>query len=109
LLPGAKRRVVVGVVEVPVGVDDAFHWRVAQAIESLLEPRPCRRNESVRDEFAVGAVEDYHAPPRAGEHRDILAKLLRFDGSGVELGAHPREQIGRRRCLLQVTRSGSAE
>ena len=57
---GVKRRVVVGMVEVPVGVDDAFHRRVAQAIESLFEPGPGGRNESVHDEFAVWAVEDYH-------------------------------------------------
>jgi len=90
-----KRRVVVGVVEVPVGVDDAFHWRAAEAIERVFEPRPCRCNESVHDEFAVGTVEDYHASPGAGQHSDIVSKLLRLEGSGVELGAHALEQVGR--------------
>ena len=94
---GVERSVVVGVIEVPVGVNDAFHRRVAQAIESLFEPRPCRRNESIRDEFAVGAVEDDHASPRAGQHSDIVSKLLRLEGSGVELGAHIRKQVGSRR------------
>ena len=75
---GVEMGVIVGVVEVPVGVDDAFHWRAAEAIERVFEPRPCRCNESVHDEFAVGAVEDYHASPGAGEHRDIFTKPLRF-------------------------------
>jgi len=45
--PGAKRRVVVGVVEVPVGVNDAFHWRVAQALESLWATTAAVGDESV--------------------------------------------------------------
>ena len=102
-------RVVIGVVEVPVGVNHAFHWRVAQAIESLFEPGPGRRNESVHDEFSVGAVEDYNGSPRAGEHRDIFTKPLRFEGSSVELGAHICEQVGRRRRLLPVAGRGGAE
>ena len=93
-------------VEVPVGVDHALHRFVAKAIEGLFEPRPGRRNESVHDEFAVGAIEDYHASPGAGEHRDIFTKPLRFEGSGVELGAHTREQVGRQRRLLPVARGG---
>jgi hypothetical protein len=101
---GVKRRVVVGVVEVPVSVDDAFHWRVAQTIESLFEPGPGRRNESVHDEFAVWTVEDYNASPGAGEHCDVFGKPLCFQGSGVELCAHIREQVGRRRRLLRVQR-----
>jgi hypothetical protein len=106
---GVKRRVVVGVVEVPVSVDDPFHWRVAQTIESLLEPGPRRRNESVHDEFAVWTVEDYHASARAGEHSDVVSKLLCFKRSGVELGAHTREQDGRRRRLSRVARCGGAQ
>jgi hypothetical protein len=69
-------------VEVPVGIDDVFHRSVAKAIESLFEPGPGGRNESVHDEFAVGAVEDHHASAGAGEHSDIVSKLLRSDGSG---------------------------
>ena len=53
---GVKRRVVIGMVEVPVGVDDVFQWSVAKAIESLFDLGPGGRNESVHDEFAVGAV-----------------------------------------------------
>ena len=95
-----KRRVVVGMVEVPVAVNDAFHWCIAQAIESLFEPGPGRRNESVHDEFAVGAVKDYHASAGAVEHSDIVSKLLRFQGNGVELGTHIREQVGRPKALV---------
>jgi hypothetical protein len=34
---------------------------------------------------------------------------LHFHGNGVELGAHTREQVGRRRRLLRVARCGGAE
>src|ERR1700691_5173496 len=101
-------RVVVGVVEVPMSVDEAFHWHVAQAVESLFEPGPGRRNETVHDEFAVWAVEDYHASTRAGGHSDVSSKPLCFEGSGVELGAHSREQVGRRRRLSRAARCGGA-
>src|ERR1700730_709099 len=99
---GVKMRVVIGMVEVPVSVDDVFHWSIAKTIESVFELGPGGRNESVNDEFAVGAVEDYHASAGAGEHSDIVSKLLCLDGSGVELGAHTRDQVGRRRRMLRV-------
>src|SRR5271163_4339297 len=89
---GVKMRIVIGMVEVPVGVDDVFHRRAAKAIESFLEPRPGGCNESVHNEFAVWAVEYYHASPGAGQQGDIVSKLLRFEGSGIELGAHTRER-----------------
>jgi len=54
-----KMRVVIGMVEMPVGVDDVFNRSVAKAIESRFEPGPGGCNESVYDEFAVGTVEDY--------------------------------------------------
>jgi hypothetical protein len=53
---GVKRRVVIGMVQVPVGVDDVFPRSVAKASESVFELGPGGRNESVHDEFAVGAV-----------------------------------------------------
>src|SRR5712664_676317 len=37
---GVKRRVVIGMAEVPVGVDDVFQRSIAKAIESLFEPGP---------------------------------------------------------------------
>src|SRR6266853_5934598 len=78
---GVKRRVVIGMVEVPMGVDDVFHRSVAKAIESLFEPGPGGRNESVNDEFAVGTAEDYHGSAGAVEHGDIVSKLLCFHGN----------------------------
>src|SRR5580700_4071309 len=94
---GVKVRVVIGVVEVPVTVNEVFHWSVAQTIESFFEPRPGGRNETIHHEFAVRAVEDYHGSAGAVEYRDIVSKLLRFHGKGVEPGTHIREQVGRRR------------
>src|SRR5580704_7795468 len=102
-------RVVIGMVEVPVGVDDVLHRSVAKGIESLFEPGPGRRHESVDNEFAVWAVEDDHGSAGAVEHSDIVSKLLRLHGNGVELGAHTREQVGWRRRWLPVARRGSAE
>src|SRR5713101_8344818 len=90
---GVKMRVVIGMVEVPVGVDDAFHRSVAKAIESLFEPGPGGRNESVYDEFAVGTVEGYHGSAGAVEHSDIISELLRLHGNGIKLGAKTREQL----------------
>src|ERR1700730_9679065 len=106
---GVKLRVVIGMVKLPVSVDDVFQRSVPTAIESVFEPGPGRRNESVHDEFAVWAIEDYHASAGAGKHCDIVSKLLRLDGSRVELGAHTREQVGRRRLLLHVARCRGAE
>src|ERR1700738_2882298 len=84
-----KMRVVIGMVEMPVGVDDVFNRSVAKAIESLFEPRPGGRNESVYDEFAVGTVEGYHGSAGAGEHSDIVSKLLCFYTNGREFGDKP--------------------
>jgi len=106
--PGVKMRVVIGMVEVPVGVDDAFHRSIAKAIESLFELGPSGQNESVHHEFAVWAVEDCHGSAGPVEHSDIVSKLLRFHGNGVELGAHTCDQVGRRRRLLRVARCGGA-
>src|ERR1700676_2249265 len=75
---GVKRRVVIGMVEMPVGVDHVFNRSVAKAIESLFEPGPGGRNESVYDEFAVGTVEGYHGSAGAVEHSDIISQLLRL-------------------------------
>src|SRR5258708_3647398 len=76
---GVKTRVVIGMVEVPVGVDDVLNRSVAKAIESLFEPWPSWSNESVHNELAVGAVKGYHASAGAIKHSDIVSKLLRFD------------------------------
>src|SRR5580704_15243792 len=77
-------------VEVPVGVDDVFHRCAAKAIESFFEPGPGGCNESVHNEFAVWAVEYCHGSAGTVEHSDIVSKLLRFHGNGIELGAHTR-------------------
>src|SRR5260370_35796678 len=90
---GVKMHVVIGMVEVPVSVDDVFHRSVAKAIENPFELGPGGRNESVHDQFAVGAVEEYHGSAGAGGHRYIVSKLSLFPGNGVEPGAHTREQV----------------
>src|SRR5277367_2223663 len=106
---GVKMRVVIGMVEVPVGVDDVFQRGIAKTFESLFEPGPGRRNESVHDEFAVWSVEYCHGSAWTVEHSDIVSKLLRFHGNGVEFGTHTREQVGGRKLFLCVASSGGAE
>src|SRR6266478_7740368 len=75
---GVKMRVVIGMVEVPVGVDDVSHRSVAKAIESFFEFGPGGLHKSVHHEFAIRAVEDYHGSTGAVEHSNIVSKLLRF-------------------------------
>jgi hypothetical protein len=87
---GVKMRVVIRMVEVPVAVNEVLHWSIAQAIESLFESGPGGRNETIHHEFAVRAVEDHHGSARAVEQSDIVSKLLRFHGKGVEPVAHIR-------------------
>src|SRR5580704_13365215 len=106
---GAKMCIVVGMVEVSVGVDDVFHRCAAKTIESFFEPGPGGCNESVHKEFAVWAVEYCYGSAWTVEHGDIVSKLLRFHGNGIELGAHIREKAGRRKRLLGVARCGGEE
>src|SRR5271155_1725626 len=106
---GVKMQVVVGMVEVPVRIDDVFQRSIAKAIESFSELGPSGCNKSVHDEFAVWTVEYGHGSAGTVEHRDIVSKLLRFHGNSVELGAHTREQGGWRRRWLRVAHHGSAE
>jgi hypothetical protein len=64
---GVKMRIVIGMVEVPVGVDDISHRSVTKAIESLFELGLGGLNESVHHEFAVRTVEDCHGSAGAVE------------------------------------------
>src|SRR5258708_19226072 len=73
---GVKMRVVIGMVEMPVGVDDVFNRSVAKAIESLFEPGPRGRNESVYAEFAVGPVAGYPVSPGAVHPIALINQLL---------------------------------
>src|SRR6266850_824722 len=61
---GVKMRVVIGMVEMPVGVDD---------------------------EFAVGTVEDYHGSAGTVEHSEIVSELLHLHGNGIKLDTETRE------------------
>src|SRR5882762_7755067 len=92
---GVKRGVVVGMVEVPVGINDEFQRGVADSVERLLELRPSRRQESVNNELSVGSVEHHDVAARAGEQGEIARQLLRLDGSGPPLRAQTREGVGR--------------
>src|ERR1700691_4686022 len=62
---GVKMCIVVGMVEVPVGVDDVFQRSIAKTTQGFLKLGPGRRNESVHDEFAVWAMEHRHGSETA--------------------------------------------
>lgn len=104
---GVEGGVVVGVVEVPVGVNDEFQWSIAEAVERVFELGPGGRNESVHDELAVRSVEDNDVATGSGEEDEIVSELLRLNG----IGAHPRasscHRVGcRGRSLLGVAQDG---
>src|SRR5258708_22707176 len=101
---GVKRRVVIGMVEVPVCVDDVFQRSVAKATESLFESGPGGRNKSVHDEFAAGAVEGYNPSAWAVEHSDTIAKLLRFHRHRVELSPHAPAHVSPRSDMVRLVR-----
>jgi hypothetical protein len=95
---GIKMRIVIGMVEVPVAVNEVSHRGVAQAIESLLEPGPSVRNETVHHELAVRAVKDYHGSARAVDIVTLSASFCVSMGNVLNQ-AHIREQVGRRRLF----------
>src|SRR5580704_15390132 len=57
---GVKTCIVIGMVEVPLGIDDIFQRSIAKAIESFFEPGPGGCNETVDYKFPVWAVEYCH-------------------------------------------------
>jgi hypothetical protein len=57
--------IVVGVIEVPVRVDQQLHRGLADRIERLLQRRPRWRNERVDQQLAVAALQDDNVAARA--------------------------------------------
>lgn len=104
---GVEGGVVIGMVEMPVGVDGVFQGSIAEAVESFFELGPGWRNEIIDDEFAVWAGEDHDVSTRAGEQGEILGELLRLNGSGTHLGAKAGGAVGWR--LRREGRNGGAK
>src|SRR5260370_2968961 len=73
---GVKRGVVIGMVEVPVGINGEFQRGAADAVERLFELRPSGRKERIHDEPAVGSVQNYHVSAGAGEQGDVVRAFL---------------------------------
>ncbi len=106
---GVQQSVVVGMVEMPVGVNDEFQRGVADAVESLFELRPSRQKERIHHELAVWSVQHHHVSSGAGEQGEVVREFLRLNGNRPLLRAHTREHVRRRRRLLRVARCGGAE
>src|SRR5579872_2669113 len=104
---GAKSSIVVGVVEVPVGVDDVLQGSIAEAVQVFFELGPSGRNEGINDELALGAVEDHDVAAWTGEQREIVRELLRLNGSRAHPCAKRRQRVGCR-GLLWVAKGGCA-
>src|SRR6202022_350296 len=85
-----QRRVVVGVIEVPVRINHVFQRRTAQSIQRLFELWPRRRKESIHHELAVRSGQYHHVSARSAEQREIVKELLRLDGNSANLCAHAR-------------------
>ena len=79
----SKVAVVVGVVEVPVRVDERLDRRFAQRIERLLQLVPGRLHERVDDDLAVRAVRHDDVAAGPGEHRQVSVSLR------LSIGAAP--------------------
>jgi hypothetical protein len=107
---GMQRGVVVGVVEVPVSINDEFQRGVAEAVEGLFELGPSRGNERVDDELAVGAVQHDHISARTGEEREVVREFLCLEGNGGHLRAKAGNRIGGRGAgLLGMGRGGGVK
>ncbi len=106
---GVQRRIVVGMVEVPVRIDYEFHRSIAQAVERRFQLGPSGRKESIYHELAVRSVQHHHVSAGTAEQSEIVGKLLRLNRRGSHLRAKVRHTIdcgsGR---LLPVDRRGGA-
>ena len=106
-------RVVVGVIEVPVRVDEKGERPRPHRVNRGLELRPRRLHEAVGDELAVRACLDDHVAARPGEHGDSRHERRDRDRNRPHLGADRRQRIGWRRrlwlrCLCQQLRHTAA-
>ncbi len=98
--------VVVGVVEMPVRIDDEFQRPVADAVQRFFKLGPSRRNGRVDHELTVSTIEDGHVSAGTGEKCEVVGELLRLDGIGGHLGAKRGDRVGRRSAgLLHVPRA----
>ena len=84
----AEVAVVVGMIEVPVGVDQGLDRRPVDGVERRLQARPRRLDEAVDDDLAVGTVQDHDVAAGTGEHDEAFAELRRLDRPAAHLRAH---------------------
>ena len=85
---GVEPLVAVGVVEVPVGVDEVLDGVVGDGGEGLGDLGAGGGEAGVYEELAVGAGEDEDVAAGAHEDADVSAELLGGDFGGGTAGAH---------------------
>ena len=73
--------IAVGVIEMPMGVDQVLDRIGAEFACGLQDPRTRRGDSSVDEHLAVGTGEDRDVAARALEDADVATKLMNLDGS----------------------------
>jgi len=82
---GVKMRVVIGMVEVPVGVDDAFTGALPRPSRASLSLGQAGKTKVSHHEFAVRAVEDCHGSAGAVELVTFSASFCVSMGTALNL------------------------
>jgi hypothetical protein len=110
--PGAGRVqpfVAVGVIEMPVGVDQVRDRLAAERLQRLGELRTRHTDAAVDQDLAVGARQHGDVAARSFEHADIVAQPVGHDRRrcGAVLDqAHEAARFGKRLSRRQPSRCG---
>ena len=97
--------VAVGVIEVPVGVDQVGDWIAAEAVDRFEDAAARCGDAGIDKHLAVGARQDGDVAARALDDRDIAAQLMELDGGfccGVRESGR-RCRVARKRLLPRWT------
>ncbi len=81
---GVKMRVVIGMVEVPVGVDDAFHRSVVDAVERLLSLGQAGATKVSTTNLPSGPLRTDTAPPGPENTVTLSASLCVSMGTALK-------------------------
>ena len=101
--------VVVGVVEVPMGVHNELDWLFSEPAQGCLELRPRRGDESIADQLPVLALKHNDITARPGEHGDVLGQFLDFNRNVGQKRTERGQAIrGLGAGRLGIRRNGSA-
>ena len=94
----------IGVVEMPVRVDQDLQRSSAEAVHGLLDLWRDGGEARIHENFSIRAAQDHHVSTGAGKQIDIVAELGCHQRDGGHLRLHLRDAIGGGRHLLQISR-----